>query len=69
MSLRHSYATYRLSALPDAARVALEMGTSPAKLFSNYRELDRENHAPDWFAIAPKQSANVLPFVVKSLGR
>ena len=49
--LRHSYATYRLSALPDAARVALEMGTSPAKLFSNYRELDRENHAPDWFAM------------------
>jgi integrase len=51
--LRHSYATYRLSMLPDAGRVALEMGNSPAKLFTNYRELDRANHAPEWFAIEP----------------
>jgi integrase len=58
--LRHSYATYRLSIMPDAARVALEMGNSPAKLFTNYRELDRENHAPAWFAIAPKRAANVV---------
>lgn len=54
--LRHSYATYRLSIVPDAARVALEMGNSPAKLFTNYRELDRENHAPEWFAIEPRLS-------------
>jgi integrase len=51
--LRHSYATYRLSMVPDAGRIALEMGNSPAKLFTNYRELDRENHAPEWFAIEP----------------
>jgi integrase len=51
--LRHSYATYRLSIVPDAGRIALEMGNSPAKLFANYRELDRHNHAPDWFAIEP----------------
>jgi integrase len=60
--LRHSYATYRLSILPDAARVALEMGNSPAKLFTNYRELDRENHAPAWFSIEPKRSRNVVAF-------
>jgi hypothetical protein len=62
--LRHSYATYRLSILPDAARVALEMGNSPAKLFTNYRELDRENHAPEWFAIKPepKRSRKVIAF-------
>ena len=58
--LRHSYATYRLSIMPDAARVALEMGNSPQKLFTNYRELDRENYAPAWFAIAPKRPKNVL---------
>jgi integrase len=58
--LRHSYATYRLSIIPDAARVALEMGNSPQKLFTNYRELDRENYAPAWFAIAPKRPKNVL---------
>jgi integrase len=63
--LRHSYAAYRLSMLPDAGRVALEMGNSPAKLFTNYRELDRENHAPEWFAIEPpRRSQKIVPFAV-----
>jgi len=63
--LRHSYAAYRLSILPDAARVALEMGNSPAKLFTNYCELDRHNHAPEWFTIEPpsRGSHKVVPFV------
>lgn len=51
--LRHSYATYRLSLLADAGRVAFEMGNSPAKLFTNYRELDPHNRASEWFAIEP----------------
>jgi len=51
--LRHSYATYRLSLMADAGRIALEMGSSPAKLFTNYRELDPLNRASDWFAIEP----------------
>jgi len=63
--LRHSYATYRLSITPDAGRIALELGSSPAKLLTNYRELDRENHAQEWFAIEPPsvQSRRIIPFV------
>jgi integrase len=63
--LRHSYATYRLSIVPDAGRIALEMGNNPAKLFTNYRELDRENNAPEWFAIEPPslRSRSIIPFV------
>jgi integrase len=63
--LRHSYATYRLSMVPDAGRIALEMGYSPVKLFTNYRELDRENHAPEWFAIdpPPQQARKIIPLV------
>ncbi len=63
--LRHSYATYRLSIVPDAGRIALEMGNSPAKLFTNYRELDRHDHAPEWFAIEPppRHSRSIVPFV------
>jgi integrase len=63
--LRHSYGTYRLSIIPDAGRIALEMGNSPAKLFTNYRESDRENHAPEWFTIEPPQrrSRKVVPFI------
>src|SRR5262249_46443026 len=63
--LRHSYATYRLSILPDPVRVALELGNTPAKLFTNYRELDRHSHAPEWFAIElpPRRSRTIVPFV------
>jgi integrase len=63
--LRHSYATYRLSIVFDAGRIALEMGNSPAKLFTNYRELDRQNHAPEWFAIEPltRRSRKFVPFI------
>ena len=64
--LRHSYASYRLAATTDAARVALELGNSPAKLFSNYRELADEHDAKAWFAIAPKRSAKILPFAARS---
>ena len=62
--LRHSYATYRLSIMPDAGRIALEMGNSPDKLFTRYRELDRYNHAPEWFAIepAPRSSHKIVQF-------
>jgi integrase len=58
--LRHSYASYRLAAVPDAARVALEMGNSPQKLMTNYRELADEHDAAAWFAIAPKRVRNVI---------
>lgn len=50
-ALRHSYASYRLANIKDAARVALEMGNSPAMLFRNYRELVTEKQAKEWFAI------------------
>jgi integrase len=60
--LRHSYASYRLAATADAARVALEMGNSPTMLFSNYRELADEHDAAAWFAIAPKRSKKIVQF-------
>jgi integrase len=60
--LRHSFASYRLTATADAGRVALELGNSPAKLFSNYRELADEHDAAAWFAIAPKHSKKIVQF-------
>lgn len=59
-ALRHSYATYRLAATANAARVALEMGNSPQKLMTNYRELADEKEAEAWFAISPNEPANVV---------
>lgn len=50
-ALRHSFASYRLAEIKDAARVALEMGNSPTMLFRNYRELVTEKQAQEWFAL------------------
>jgi integrase len=61
-ALRHSYATYRLAAIADTARVALEMGNSPQKLMTNYRELADEHDAKAWFAISPRRSKKIVRF-------
>jgi len=55
-ALRHSYASYRLADVKDAARVALEMGNSPSMLFRNYRELVTEQQAQEWFALMPEKA-------------
>ena len=65
-ALRHSYASYRLAEVKDAARVALEMGNSPAMLFRNYRELVTEQDALAWFGLTPnavKESQPTLSIV------
>lgn len=58
-ALRHSFASYRLAETPDAAKVALEMGNSPDKLFRHYRELVTPDAAKDWFAIMPPPKIDV----------
>lgn len=54
-ALRHSYASYRIADVKDAARVALEMGNSPSMLFRNYRELVTEHEAREWFGLTPER--------------
>jgi integrase len=49
--LRHSYGTYRLALVKNEAQVALEMGNSPAMLFSNYRGLSTSDAAQRWFSV------------------
>ena len=46
---RHSYASYRLAIVESADKVALELGNSPRKLFTNYRELVTKEEAEEWF--------------------
>jgi integrase len=58
---RHSYISYRLAEIQDAAKVALEAGNSPNVVFKHYRELVKPSAAKAWFAVAPSQPANVLP--------
>jgi integrase len=52
-ALRHSFASYRLAQVQDAAKVSLEMGNSPEKLFRHYRELVTADAATQWFSVFP----------------
>ena len=51
--LRHSFISYRVAAVKDVARVALEAGNSPAMVFANYRQLVTDHEAEQWFNILP----------------
>jgi integrase len=53
-ALRHSYGSYRLAITKSETQVALEMGNSPAMLYSNYRGLTNEATAVEYFAIEPE---------------
>jgi hypothetical protein len=55
-ALRHSYCSYRLAAIQNAAQVALEAGNSPAMVFKHYRELVKLEAASTWFSITPEKS-------------
>jgi len=52
-ALRHSYISYRLAIVKDAAKVSLEAGNSPDIIFKHYRELVTEQEANEWFSIMP----------------
>lgn len=51
--LRHSYISYRIAEVKNAAQVALETGNSPTIIFKHYRELVTEAEAKEGFGIFP----------------
>ncbi|MEI6535613.1 MAG: hypothetical protein WCN98_09760 [Verrucomicrobiaceae bacterium] len=51
--LRHSYISYRIAIVQNAAQVALEAGNSPTIIFKHYRELVTKDEADKWFGIMP----------------
>lgn len=55
-ALRHSFASYRLAEIQDAARVALELGNSPSIVFRHYRELVKPGAAAAWFSVRPDRA-------------
>lgn len=59
--LRHSFVSYRVALIDNAAKVALECGHTPQVLFQNYREVVTEAEAKKWFGLLPAQAANVIP--------
>lgn len=53
-ALRHSFISYRLADIQNAAQVALEAGNSAKVIFKHYRELVKPAQAKEWFAIVPE---------------
>jgi len=49
--LRHTATSYWLAVEPDAARLALELGNSPAMIFRHYRELVRREEAERFWGL------------------
>jgi len=59
-ALRHSFGSYHLARFNDVARLALEMGNSPAMIFKHYRELVRPKDAERYWSIRPASVPNVV---------
>jgi integrase len=59
-ALRHSFGSYHLARFNDAAKLALEMGNSPATIFRHYRQLVRPKEAERYWNISPAAKANVV---------
>lgn len=66
---RHSYISYRLAHVQDAAKVALEAGNSPNVVFKHYRELVKPADAVKWFAVSPDEPANVTSLAAATANR
>jgi integrase len=59
-ALRHSFGSYHLARFNDAAKLALEMGNSPATIFRHYRQLVKPKHAEGYWKIAPAPAGGKL---------
>lgn len=60
--LRHSFISYRVALTGEAARTALEAGTSEQMVFRNYREVATSKDAEEWFSVRPDRQLT-LPLV------
>jgi len=60
-ALRHSFISYRLALVQDAAKVALEAGSSSSVVLRHHKAQVIPAAAVSWFAVKPK-ATNVLTF-------
>lgn len=61
-ALRHSFGSYHLAQFNDAAKLALEMGNSPATIFRHYRQLVKPKQAESYWKIAPASGKKIVAF-------
>jgi integrase len=66
-ALRHGFGSYHLAQFNDAAKLALEMGNSPAMIFKHYRELVKPKDAEFYWALRPARNETVVAFSNKKV--
>jgi predicted ArsR family transcriptional regulator len=68
--LHHSFGSYRLAQIKNAAQVAEEMGNSPQVVRTHYQNLVRPEAVADYWQITPHCAGRkVLSFAAKSSRR
>jgi len=60
--LRHSFGTYRLNVIKNAAAVAEEMGNSAGVVRTHYANVTSPEQAAAWWKVTPTPPANTVPF-------
>jgi integrase len=60
-ALRHSFASYRLASIKNAAQVALELGNSPRMVFQHYLELVTDAEGAKWWGLTPITTGKIIP--------
>ena len=58
---RHSFGSYRLAELQDAAKTAFEMGNSPSMIHRYYWKMTAPEDASRYFNVMPCAPENVIP--------
>lgn len=67
-ALRHSFASYRMAQVANAAQVAEECGHSVQVMKTHYRELVTKTEAEAWFSVVPSEPVeNVVQFTVAAV--
>ena len=60
-ALRHSFCSYRMATLKNAAQVAYEAGNSIEVIQAHYDKVCTESEGKAWFNLMPETAENVLP--------
>jgi integrase len=68
-ALRHSFCSYRIAAIKNAAQVAMEAGNSSQMIFRHYRQLVNERQAAEWFSIKPPRKPAGRKLVLPAANR
>jgi len=65
-AMRHSFCSYQLAKIKNAAEVAEDAGNSPAMIRKHYLKVVKPEQAAEWFAIMPPDDSKVVSLPSRS---